>query len=221
MDADELNLDFDKLRSSLDIQAIAAFAHNRCALSGGSSNRVNHLSEVGDDAYIYAGAIYTAVGLAELKYCRQVCQAAGLLHECMLQGCTFEDLVDVADEAVARVVATITPDVRMPRPKRLMMLANQIGLAPATAAAVKLADLRHDMSLLGLDNDINRDSVKLWIEEAQVVSDSFHKLRTTPLKSRLVELKSLIDTAEQSLRRPGKKKLSGRSQDRDRTEGSD
>ncbi len=219
MDTDELDLDFDKLRSSLDIQAIAAFAHNRCALAGGSPNRVSHLSEVGDDAYIYAGAIYTAVGLAELKYCRHVCQAAGLLHECMLQGCTFEDLVSVADEAVARLVATITPDIRMPRPKRLMTLANQIGLAPLTAAAVKLADLRHDMSLLGLDGDISRDSVKEWIEEAQTLSDSLHKLRTTPLKGRLIELKSLIDTAEQSLRRPGKKKSTGRSQSCDRTEG--
>jgi hypothetical protein len=72
-----------------------------------------------------------------------VCRAAGLLHETLLAGKDFEDLIDASDEAVAKLVADITPDVRLRRPKRCEVYANRVGLAPVPAQLVVLADLQH------------------------------------------------------------------------------
>lgn len=187
--ADEIDVEYDRLTSGLDRQAVLAFAQHRSTLFGCNPVKLVHLNAVGELAFRYADVFFLDIDLREKKYFKQLCEAAGFLHEVMLQGCGFEDIIDLADEAVAKTVAQITPDMRCPGPKRNQLLSNQIGLASHAAQLVKLADLRHDCLVYSKLTETEPAKVRVWLNEATAVLGSFNKLRQTPLEKRLLGLK--------------------------------
>ncbi|NIN63607.1 MAG: hypothetical protein GTO63_02595, partial [Anaerolineae bacterium] len=87
-------------------------------------------------------------------------------------GGNYEDLIYVADETVARLVSALTGDRRIPKPKRMDLLANQIGLGGAPAQIIKLADLQHDcFHLLGLPlgrpDEMLLELMGEWLDDAR------------------------------------------------------
>jgi hypothetical protein len=146
----------------------------------------------------------------EHRYYRRVCRAAGLLHEAMGVGASFESLTDAADEASAKVVAELTPDLRMARPKRLIVYANQVGLASAWAQLVVLADLRCNAACFkcacvreGLD------LLRERVEEARAVLQSLGKLQQTRglapvLQALVVELREQEKEVKRRIAEKGK-----------------
>lgn len=71
----------------------------------------------------------------------QTAELAGLLFYALDRyGCTFEDLCNLASFEVAKTVATLTPDHRLPHPKRVTTWLSQVGQAPLHVKLVKLAE---------------------------------------------------------------------------------
>lgn len=201
---DDHEIEFDRLHASIDRQAVIAFAQHRTLLAGGDTTRLVHLNTVGELAGRYAEALHADLDFVEKRYRRQVCEAAGFLHDTLLQGCDFESLVSLADEAVAKVVAAVTPDVRLPAPKRMMMLGNAIGLAGGDAQLVKLADLRHEAVLKAAAVESDPVGVRAWLSEASEVLSCLHQLRNTPLVTRIDAVKAAVgdlDDRTRSFRR--------------------
>lgn len=200
-ETEEIEQDGDRLAAGLDRQAILAFAQHRALAAGEPVSGLVHVTAVGELAARYADAFYADRGeWLEGRYRRRVCESAGFLHEVMNQGCDFESVTGVADEAVARVVAAVTADCRVTLPRRLLLLANQVGLADVDAQIVKLADLRHTgRTLAGGPADDPR--LRAWIAETTVLLGSFVRLKNTPLASRLGSLRAELHGLESSLRR--------------------
>jgi hypothetical protein len=139
----ESQTEYDRLGSSLDRQKILAFAQHRAVMHGDQPGKASHVAAVGELAKRYVQLLCPDTDALERRYRAKVCEAAGFLHESLLQACSFELVVNIADEAVARIVAAMTPDWREPQPKRLILLTNQIGLASDDTQLVVLADIRH------------------------------------------------------------------------------
>lgn len=204
LDRNETSLDYDRLCSALDRRGIEAFAQYRAILIGGQPDKVAHLAAVGELARRYALLYYRDGDILEKKYRTAVCEAAGILHESLEQGCRFEDLVGAADESVARVVAGLTADVRLPGPKRMLLLSNQVGLGSVDVQIVKLADLRHDCTVHARFAESEPVRVRDWLEEATAVASSFHKCAESSLASRIKSLKldlRELDAKTKSFRR--------------------
>lgn len=67
-------------------------------------------------------------------------EAAGMLYYAISDyGCSFEDIVQLGGVEVATLVAAITPDHRMPGPKREQYLGSQLSQASYVAQTLKLA----------------------------------------------------------------------------------
>ena len=109
-----------------------------------------HLYAVGELAAHYASLTSDSIPDFPQRYRISVCRVAGYAHQLMESGCSFEDVVQIADEAVARIVAAVTPDVRYPEPRRMELFANQVGLAPVDAQLVKFADIGHQLQAPGI-----------------------------------------------------------------------
>jgi hypothetical protein len=143
----DTDVEYERLREGLVWAGIDDFARSAHAaqrhLDG--SPKLAHLYVVSELAGRHAERFYSDGDLFEKRYMTLVCKATGLLHEAMGAGRTYEDLVDAADEAVASLVAAVTPDGREPRSKRVHLLANRVGLAPEPAQLVVLADLQHEV----------------------------------------------------------------------------
>jgi hypothetical protein len=149
-------------------------------LGGGS--KLIHLQAVSELSAQYADQFYAESDFNAQRYWGLSCRLTGLLHESMEWGGTFEDVTRVADETVARMVATITADRRIPRPKRLELLANQIGLGNPTVQLVKLADLQHEcFHLCGQNltraNDGMLAIIEDWLDEGRLLVRSMAKIR--------------------------------------------
>lgn len=136
------------------------------------------------------------------NYYARAAHLAGLLHESMLRtGTTFEQLVERSDVTVARTVAAITPDPRIPRPFRYERLANAIGCSGAVSQLVKLADLRHDCYLLlemvAAKQPGLLDTVGEFCAECRAVLESMHALKEHRMSQRvLAELRRDLKTLQ-------------------------
>lgn len=182
---DDQVIEYERLYSSLDRQSIIAFAQHKAATVGYQVGRSVHLMAVGSLAAKYVNVLYPDSDIVEKRYRHRTCEAAGFLHETMLQACTFEDIVTLADEAVARMVAAMTPDIREPAPKRIRLLANQIGLADRDAQVVMLADIRHDYDRYLKIAESDLESSLAWCGDAMSLLSHLRKLNETPLHSRV------------------------------------
>jgi hypothetical protein len=133
-------------------------------------SKLAHVHAVSELAALYADDFYTEADFTEQRYRKMTCKYAGLLHEAIEFGSFFEELVDVSDENSARIVAMLTSDRRLPRPKRLKLYLNQVGVASEAAQIVKLADLQHEChQLLELPGRLIKASARViseWREEA-------------------------------------------------------
>jgi hypothetical protein len=200
LDRDDQETEYDRLHMTLDREAVIAFAQHRCTLLGHAPDKLIHLAAVADLAQRYAAILYKDADFTEQRYRAQVCAAAGFLHEAMLHGCDFERLVEVADEAVARVVAAVTPDVRQPVPRRVQLLANQVGLAGGDAQLVKLADLRHDCTCYAHLTESDPGRVRDWLEEAREILTCLHQLTGTTLSSRIDAVREEVGKLDRATR---------------------
>jgi (p)ppGpp synthase/HD superfamily hydrolase len=158
-DINDKKVEYECLRDGLiwaEVEGVARTIHAGQTHVDGSP-KLTHLYVVSELAGRYAQRYFADSDLFEQRYLCIVCRTAGLLHEALSYGQDFESLVDASDEAVARLVAGITPDNRLPRPKRHHQLANQVGLAPESAQLIVLADLQH--TIAGLDKVLQRKTV--------------------------------------------------------------
>lgn len=151
----------------------------------GGGSKLIHLHAVSELAAQYADLYFTEHDFNAHRYWTLSCRLCGLLHESMEWGGTFEDVTSVADETVARMVAALTADRRLPRPKRLELLANQVGLAAPATQLVKLADLQHDcFHLTGLnllkESDAQLNILADWLDEARLLLRAMARIRESP-----------------------------------------
>lgn len=180
----EQEVEYDRLCDSLtgkgsdELVLRLHAAHTQ--LGGGS--KLIHLHAVSELAAQYAVQFYNEQDFNAQRYWGLSCRLTGLLHEAMEWGGTFEDVTSVADETVARMVASLTADRRLPRPKRLELLANQVGLSSPGVQLIKLADMQHDcFHMLGMNllksNDGMLALIEDWLDEARLVVRSMGKIR--------------------------------------------
>jgi hypothetical protein len=183
-DAYEQEVEYERLCDSLTGKGsdeLALRLHAAHSQIGGGSKLI-HLHAVSELASQYAGYYYAEHDFNAQRYCSLACRMAGLLHESMDWGGTFEDITSVTDETVARMVASLTADRRMPRPKRLELLSNQIGLGGPTVQLVKLADMQHECfhlcgQSLNKSNDTMLVIIEDWLDEARLLIRSMAKIR--------------------------------------------
>ena len=190
----EGEVEYERLSQILiwkQVEGLALKIHSSQGHLFGTS-KLRHLYTVADLSCRWAKSFYTANDFQECHYRMASCQAIGLLHETMRYGATFEELVEAADETVARSVAELTEDVRLPYPRRLKLLANQVGLAGEPAQLVQLADLCADVSLFAGKGKV---TVSLdWLERASEVCTVLTKLHASAeLSSRLRSVRSGLD----------------------------
>lgn len=164
----EHEIEYDRLCDALNgsgSEAVAVKLHaGQQQLSGIS--KLAHLHAVSELASRYADHFYDEADFNEQRYRKLTCKYAGLLHEAIESGSCFEEVVDVSDETSARIVATLTADRRLPRPKRLKLYVNQVGLAGEPTQLVKLADLQHECyQILSIPTRQLKDGVLLQVEE--------------------------------------------------------
>lgn len=149
-ETDERDNEFSNLADQLKIDWVGTYCRNLHArhTRDNGSPLWGHLQAVSLAARKLVEDFYQTASVSESRYWVKVAQAAALLHESQLRcGTSFEDISGVGgpgDEAVARVVGALTPDVRVPRPLRNERLANSVGRGGPIAQIVKLLDLRHD-----------------------------------------------------------------------------
>lgn len=197
----EHEIEYDRLCSSLtgrgaSIMALRLHASQQ-QLSGAS--KLSHLHAVSDLSGRYADMFYNESDFNAQRYYKTCCKLAGMLHEAMEWGGSFEQVIEVSDETVARVVAAITPDQRIPRPKRRKLLFNQIGLAKPPAQIVKFADIQHEAHQLVSTIPVgikpsSIESILLWIEDAIEILPLLDKLRECyPFLAQLNKLKETLN----------------------------
>lgn len=197
---DDREFEYERLSATLDRQAILAYAQQWSIRHTCSLDSLKHIAAVGELAARYTDVLEDDIDFMEQRYRRQVCESAGFLHEAMLQGCKFEDIIRRADEAVAKVVSAVTPDIRAPFPIRIRDIANRVGLGGEMAQIVKLADLRHECGLKEQLVESDPARVREWLEEAMSLINSFHAIAATPLQTRVVALKKALETLDTKTR---------------------
>lgn len=183
-DVYEQEVEYERLCDSLTGKGsdeLALRLHAAHVQLGGGSKLI-HLHAVSELAAQYSNTFYAEYDFSAQRYWGLSCRLAGLLHESMDWGGTFEDITSVADETVARTVAVLTADRRLPRPKRLELLANHIGLGDPAAQLIKLADLQHECfhllgQNLGKSNDVVLVIIEDWLDEARFLARSMIKIR--------------------------------------------
>jgi hypothetical protein len=210
----EQELEYERLCGNLKSEAAGELAlalhaaHEQ--LIGGS--KLIHLYAVANLAQQLAEAFYSETDFHAQRYWKLSCYIAGLLHEAMICGGTFEMLVAVSDETVARMVGCLTPDNRIPAPRRLSLLSNQIGLGGAPVQLVKLADMQHDcFQLLGYDlttlDDNLLSRVDNWLSESRsLLRNMFVTKESDPLQDEIadfhVQLSDLATRLDVAWKRP-------------------
>jgi len=149
--ADE-DIDFAQLAGQLSRERAAAAANRwyGCHKHFDGSLKVRHVYTVAELAWRYTKSLKLEDERSR-RYFREVAWVAGLLHEGMMSGASYEVLIEESDQLVARIVADLTPDLRQPWSKR----------AESYAQVVKLADLKHDLALLRLWFDDKTVGAKL------------------------------------------------------------
>jgi hypothetical protein len=185
-DQAEADMEFGQMADQLSLEVVSDFAralHVRHTRVDGTP-LWGHLQAVARGARRLTEDYYRESSVAESRYWSKVAYAAGLLHEAQLRcGTSFESIAargGPADEAVAKAVGALTPDIRVPRPQRNELLSNHIGRGGPVAQMVKLADLRHDVVLLVSLVDegmaMIMDPVTEFCTEARFVLESLNDL---------------------------------------------
>ena len=158
--------EYGNLANALDIDRISRFAVSVHAAQRhfDGTSKVSHVYAVSAALAVkYAQICFLDLPKLEKRYTETVCPAAGLLHETMLNGKDFEAVSEEADEAVARLVAAVTPDARAARPKRYQLFGNAIGLANKASAGGSIS--RSAARRRGLQGDAAKADAALFRDQ--------------------------------------------------------
>lgn len=205
MPPSEQDVEYDRLRSVISWRGIESLINQRHGshTSVDGTPKLRHLYAVYELISKLCKSVYAERDLNLQNYWTKVAGAAALLHEVMsLGGCVYEQVVEVADEATARVVCNCTPDPRLPRPKRLLLYSNQVGLAEEVPQMVKLCDLRHEATIRRrvFEYAERVQAVAMaseWLEEAYAVLPVLDKADAHHTRSLRIMLKEDIALLEQ------------------------
>lgn len=191
-ETDDQVQEYERTRSSIDLQAALVFAQHRHTTIGLPATRLSHFSTVGELTDLYLTDLYFETkDFIAARYMKTVCKAAAYLHEVIQFGKSFEDVVKITDDFVAGLVAQITPDPRLPFPKRIRLFGNQIGLASAEAQVIKLADMRHTVKMLS-ESPADKQECSDFLDECKQVIPCLHKLTDPLLVKRINSLKKAL-----------------------------
>jgi (p)ppGpp synthase/HD superfamily hydrolase len=195
-------IEFSQLHDVLnweEAQSLARSAHATQTHLDGES-KLTHVYAVSELAKGYALYVYGLRAGFEKKYLVEVCRIGGLLHEVVASGIDFERLTQAADKAVTELVVAITPDIRLPRPKRFYMYNNQVGLADDTAQIVALADLRHtvtSVAKIAKLKSFSWQTLNEYTREMREMLSVFYRIEKEPkIAAILREIKASIKAIE-------------------------
>lgn len=186
MDVEDLDgeIEYERLRDAVNDHVAEEYAKDlhACQRTWDGSPRLSHVYAVAKLAEDYANVYYTEADFFKQSYMKLACKLSGLLHESMFAGANFERVVEVSDEAVARIVAEMSEDCRMPQPKRLELYANQIGLARPSTQVVMLANLVNDTTRVAdrFRSRVNKemlDATEVWVWESNVIFRSLGRIK--------------------------------------------
>jgi hypothetical protein len=171
--------EYNQLVGGIDRRRVLSFVEALAQRQLAAAPFLAHALEVGTRAAALAGRFFAENTGHERRYHQRVCECAGFLHEARLD---FEVLTELADEGVARTVAEATPDWRLPRPKRSILFANQVGLASADVQLIVLADIAATRAAFRRGGIERAAEALLWLETARQSLDSLHRLRNSGLR---------------------------------------
>jgi hypothetical protein len=206
--------EFEKPKANYDAEAIKAFAIEtyRSRLFATGISQLTYAEEVCQGAWRLAWAFYAdeEYDLSEQLYWSSVCETSGLLYDVLLLGRTFEDVIDVADEGVARTVAALTQDPRLPEPKRLEMYANQVGLAGRPTQLVKLCLLGRSAPHVikvaeGSPGGYDLGKIDSWLREVRLVIPVLSDVRGPTTSATFDGVDAAVGRIEDLLLRPKKR----------------
>lgn len=198
---DDVDLEIEKITQTIDTRSALAFAEAAALQHGKNPEHIIHLKNVGKTAEALASAYYVDYDTLHRRYIEKVCCISGYMHEVLLMGKTFEDVVRISDVSVARIISAVTPDVRLPIPERIVLYTNRVGLADAPSQIVKMADLIQEaIEYKNTAFEKFSDSHKQWLAEARTLAKSLHKLVDSPLTGQLRELNSHLREVENRFR---------------------
>lgn len=184
-------IEYVRLYSALKMNRILEFVKKRAYGVGRSVEDFKHCVAVGE----LAATLFDRHGgdadatFVERDYRRAACRAAGYLHEAVTYGCNFDDVVEVADESVARLALGIAQDPRLPMPARSVEYANRVGRSGLEGHIVALADIRHEAhrrsGRVCTRTREYREEIAAWMKMAtEVLKTMRRRFETSPLEDR-------------------------------------
>lgn len=199
---EEQTVEFSRLVKLFSWSTIDEFVTDRHSSQGCSwgESMLGHLYAVAKLAETLSYKVFDETDFNAQHYWAKVCRATGLLHESVrLAGSSFEELLELADTTTAKSVCDMTPDYRLPEPRRIEMWLNSVGLASAPAQLVVLADLRLEAAAKRklVEKKRHTDSTtSRWIAAARAASDCLNKLDTREGLNQRAILKADLSEAE-------------------------
>lgn len=161
-------------RNQLDpdsIDVFAGFRHGELTMHKDGPGLADPQA-VGRLAYQMASSLYQGVATGDDGSPPRpiVAKCAGLLVYAMDgYGLDYEAVCDVADHAVAQVLAKITPDNRIPAPRRHLAQRSAIGQCDEFEQLVKLAEItcaaRHLLATAGKVPSAQAGQIKDWADK--------------------------------------------------------
>jgi hypothetical protein len=190
----------------LDVASVSSFARFR-HIEFGDRNRslcVADPADVSETAGKLARRIYRNETTVDAHCEVAACEAAGLLVYAIRYGCDFDELLDVADERVARVVSQASPDPRCDWPKRNRDLnANLRSGADASVLIVLLAETICVLNELERRDDselaCHVSEVRTWLAYRRELVPALKTLRESAAVSKRIV--AVDETMKQQMKR--------------------
>lgn len=132
------------VRIPLDRAATLAFVRERmgCDSPAGSTHAETvaaNASELSRRYYLYTRGPGYSTPNRELP---EILEHAGLLHELIAHhGCNYDDIVDISNSDVADAVVALTPDIRLPEPKRILEFRGILSALTPGLTALFMCDI--------------------------------------------------------------------------------
>lgn len=155
------------VRTPLDLKATLEFVRHKLSQSPDGYLGIEHAESVACDVATLS-ANYFAVtrgpcfvpGRHELP---ETLEHAALLHEMISHcGASYDELLEVTNSDVADVVAAITPDMRLPEPKRVLDYRGQLsGFSPGLTALILCDIANHVADMFGAESFDGQDDATL------------------------------------------------------------
>jgi len=110
---------------------------------------------------------------------------AGMLHDAIEHGRTYDDILEVTSLSVANIVSEVTSSTRLPRPRRLMEYCNRLNFAEPPVMITKLAEIVHHLesAMQLIDDEAPKSVVVLnfWPQELVECVEAIRVLRESKI----------------------------------------